>query len=658
MSANNEKGPTPRRPVRMALNRFRQLVAAQKWTITTAGLLLAVAGVLVAVLAARTELATWSGYDWLRPEAAEEDVRILVASVTGDPSGTYNAELENALREAQQRFRRLGRPWSPTEDERLDAALERKNITRLLRRHNSEILVHGYVGMEGLTVILVPADANEKTKRYEISSKTDFRALTDDIEPILISEVQARIERDKWTIGQSDRHALLDSQIEDLLKQTQSEQARREALFQSAFTKDKLGFWRNDTDLVEESAEIYEELLSDVVDPREEALIRINLGLYHQTKGQRLTSEADIRKSTEHLSIAEKIVEQVPDIQRWVKVRNLQSTNDIWLFHLGGNIEYLASAIKRQMETSADAIGWLSQGEALLVDQELVGAELLLAYVRKDRQSLQHYFGVLQRNREQWYALADEAGTRDNPWVRALIECTAVQLIDPQDLERELSSDIDTEKVVEPDVSISWSNEEIGNRRQRVESWLEEAKKGPYEKTHNFQLSRLADIVREEGLRTHDVGLLSRSFDLTQQFRILEKIESGTIPFEALDLSHPSSEMVLTVESTLALACADRSGIQHTLKLLERSARACASNNSSCGSEVLWIDELIEALTYGLQRWSADKRIQREGAEVQRRAEEGLWSDAKTHAVWLRWEVQDLPPSGQSFCSSRVPWVE
>ena len=516
--------------LRIALKVFRKLIVAQKWTIAIAGLLVAVAGLLVAVLAARTELATWSGYDLLRPEAVEEDVRILVASLTGDPSGTYNAELENALRDAQQRFRRLGRSWNPTEDERLDAELERENITRLLHRHNSEILVYGYVGMEGLTVVLVPADASEKIKRYAISSKDDFRSLTDDIEPILVNEVQARIERDKWTIGQSDRHALLDSQIDDLLKQTQSEKARREALFQSAFTKDKLGFWRNDTALVEESAKIYEELLSDVLDPRKEALIRINLGLYHQTKGQRLASEENIHKSTEHLFKAEEIVEQVSDVRRWVKVRNLQSTNDIWLFHLGGNIEYLASAIKRQLETSADAIGWISQGEALLVEQEMVGAELLLAYVTKDRQSLQHYFGVLQRNREQWYAWADDAGTRNNPWVRALIECTAVQLIDPNDLERELKADIDSEQMVASDISISWSNEEIRRRRQRVESWLVESKNGPYEKTYNFQLSRLADIVREEALRTHDVELLSRSLDLTRQFRVLEKVESETIP--------------------------------------------------------------------------------------------------------------------------------
>ena len=398
--------------------------------------------------------------------------------------------------------------------------------------------------------------------------------------------------------------------------------------------------------------------MSDVIDPREEALIRINLGLYHQTKGQRLRSELNIRKSTEHLFRAEEIVEQVPDIRRWVKVRNLQTTNDIWLFHLGGNIEHLGSAIKRQLETSADAIGWLSQGESLLVEQEMVGAELLLAYVTKDRQSLQYHYSVLQRNREQWYAWADEAGTQNNLWVRALIECTAVQLIDPKDLEKELRAELDNEQAVASDVSISWSTEEVKRRRQRVESWLVESKSGPYEKTHSYQLSRLADILREEALRTHDIEMLSRSLDLTRQFRELEKIELESIPFDKLDLSHPSSEMALTLESTLALACADRGGIQRLLNLLKRRASACAADNVSCGSEVLWIDELIEALAYGLQRWNADKGVQGEVAEAQQHVGEGRWSEPKTHAVWLRWEVQDLPPDDQSFCPSRVPWVE
>ena len=116
--------------------------------------------------------------------------------------------------------------------------------------------------------------------------------------------------------------------------------------------------------------------------------------------------------------------------------------------------------------------------------------------------------------------------------------------------------------------------------------------------------------------------------------------------------------MVLTLESTLALACADRSGIQHILKLLERSANACAAENGSCGNEVLWIDKLAEALAYGLQRWNADKSGQSEEAEAQRHVRESLWSEPETHAVWLRWQVQDLPPGGQSFCPSRVPWVE
>ena len=288
----------------------------------------------------------------------------------------------------------------------------------------------------------------------------------------------------------------------------------------------------------------------------------------------------------------------------------------------------------------------------------MVGAELLLSYVTKDRQSLHYYFGLMQKNREQWYAWAEEAGTRNSPWVRALIECTAVQLIDPKDL---LETQIDAEETVTSDVSISWSIQDIRKRRQRIASWLPESKNGPYKKTHSLQLSRLADVVREEALRTHNIELLSRSFDLTRQFRVLEEVESETIPYEKLDLSHPSSEMVFRIKSTFALACADRGGIRHVHNLLERSASACAAENYWCGSEVRWIEELVEVLEYGLQRWNADygdQSAQMERGEAQRHAREGLWSEPETHALWLRWQLHDLPPSGQSYCPSRVPWVE
>ena len=630
---------------------IRRLKDAKIWTIVVA-----VISLSVLILVNRTDIVTWSGYDWIRPEAAEDDVRILVAELIADTSGKYSAELENALRNTQQRFRNLERSWNPSEDERLDTELEREKITQLLRRHNSEILVHGYVGMDGLTVMVVPANVDQSVRRYVVSSKDDFNTLTDEIELILVNEVQSRIEREKWEFGQSDGHALLDLQIEDLLRQTESEGARRKVLFQSAFTKNKLGFWRNDQSLEDESAKIYEELLSDTDDPREEALIRINLGLYYQTRGQRLRSDVKIKQSTEHFSKAEEIVERFSDIRRWVKVRNLQSSNDIWLSHITGNIEYLGSAIKRQLETLEDTVGWISQGEMLLVEQEMVGAEVLLAYVTKNHSALKYFFSILQSNREQWYRWAEEANLQNNPWVQALIECTALVLIDPMNLEQELNTEIDKEDPVTSGMSVTWSNQDVKKRRLRIELWLAEAKNGPSEKTYSYQLAHLANLVREEALRTHNVELLSRSFDLTQQFRVLERVESGTIPYAELDLSDPNTETVFRVESIFALACADRSGIKHVLKLLERSANACVIINSSCEDEIHWIDDLTRLLNYGLQRWDGVEFV-RSGSGELREIGESEWANPETHAIWLRWQLQDLPSDGQSFCPSRVPWV-
>lgn len=629
-----------------------RLVVAQRWTI-------AVIGVLVTLLTARTDIVNWSGYDWFRPNAKEDTVRVLVADLNGDPSGQHKAELENALREAQQRYRNLRRPWSPSEDERLDADLEREKITRLLRRHNSELLLHGYVRRDGVTtIVVVPANVNLSVRRYLVSSKEEFRILTDDIEPILVNEVQARIEHEKLEFGKSDGHALLDSQIEDLLRQTQSESTKRKVLFQSAFTKNKLGFWRNDQSLEDESAKIYEELLSNSVDPWEEAMIRINLGLYYKTQGERLGSEVEIKKSAKHFSKAEVIVERFSDVRRWARVRNLQSSNDIWLSKITGNTEYLNSAIKRQLETYADAIGWISQGEMLLVEQEMVGAEILLAYMTKNRSALQFYFRILQSNREQWYRWADEVDMQNDPWVRALIECTALRLIDPIDLERELKAEFNNEDPITSDVSVSWSNQDIKKRRLRIDLWLAEAKNGLPEEFYSYQIGHLANLVRVEALRTHDVELLSRSFDLTQQFRVLEGVESGTYLYEKLDLSHPHSKKIFTLESTFALACADRSGIQHVVKLLERSANACANANSSCRSEIHWIDDLIRSLNYGLKRWDDIQRVQLGSLGESKDFSDSGWADPETHAKWLRLHLQELPSDGQSFCPSRVSWVE
>ena len=629
-----------------------------RWMATAATLFVSAIALIVAVIIGRGEITSWSGYDWIRSGADERKVRILVALLSADPSGKHTADLESALKAANKRFRRLGRPWSPSEDERLDDQLERKSISNLLSRHQSDAFIYGHVGTAATTILLVPKDLDREVRGYSIKSQSDFRSLIDDLEPILVQGIQNRIERNKFTVGRSDLHKLIDLQIEDLLEQTRSEEARRNLLFQSAFTKDKLAFWRRDIDLANESAEMYETLLSETTDNFEEGILRINLGVHYQIRGFQSKDPSDFQTSIEHFAKAEQIFRRRPDVPRWAKVRNQQTTNEIWLYSLTDDTKHLVSASKRQMETFQDSQGWLSDAGLLLVFQEGVGADLLFAYARKDTEALRRYFSLMLAIADQLQLFADQQGVGDSPWVRALINCTALELIDFADLEQALREDPKQDGAALRTKRTVWTNSEISARRSLVESWQPEAREAPFEHTFPLQLNRLADLTREEALRSHDFKKLERSFELTRQYRVLVGVESGTISYGQLDLSQSTAETVLGFEGTLALACADRQGIEHVLKLLKRTAATCVAEPEACGHDVSWIGYWEYWLQFGLHRWGPLKTRELPAPPQRTPPGSNEWKLARYHALWLRHDLSQLPPPGESLCPSRVPWVE
>ena len=642
-----------RRQTKGSVGRHRSGTAA-KW-VSVGSLLVAVAALIVSVIGSRDEITSWSGIDWLRPAADESKIRILVAALSADPSGRYTAGLENALSSAKKRFRQLGRPWNPSEDERLDKTLERRRISELLERHESDAFVHGHVGTDSATLWLVPRDTDQDARRYTIESEGDFDGLIADLEPILAQGIQSRIDGAKFSIGKG-RHALIDRQIGDLLVQSGSAETRRQLRFHAAFTKDKLAFWRRDRRLADESLSMYESLLVETTDNWEESILRINIGVSYQQKGMRDADIEAFEASTEHFARAEQFFAVRPDVRRWAKARKLLSVSEMWLHSLTGEVEYLVSAIRRQRETFEDASGWLSEVDSFMVFQEGVGAELLLAYTNGDTRKLRHYFDLLVENMDAWRLRAELEGVANSPWVRALINCTGMQLIDPMDLERALLREPVSGNAVTSSNRIEWTNQEITERRMLVESWLSVARDVPSGKTLELQLSRLADLLREEALRTHDVRKLERSFKLTEEYRDLAEVESATISYVDLDPSLLSAEFVLTYEGSLALACADRGGIARVLRLLKRSAATCEAQPEVCAEDISWIDYGIYWLEYGLGRWEPVEAVGPAPSE-QGRPQVEPWEHARYHALWLRHDLLELPQAGESFCPSRVPWV-
>ena len=638
--------------------RERRWVGITALWVGAAALAVAIVALIVSMIVGRSEIATWTGYDWLRKDADGSQVRILVATLRGDPNGKFTAELRASLQKNGKRFRELGRAWEPTEEERLDTELERKAITKLLNEHQSEVLLHGYVGVDGAKILEVPIERGQPKRQHLATSQEDFDNLVRGLDSTLATVIQGRIEANKWLIGRRGRHARLDAQIEDLLAQIQTDEVRSEVSFQSAFAKSKLGFWNQDENLVQESAQIYERLLEESPPARQEAFIRINLGAHYAEQGEKRNDIGLLEKSKEHFAKAESILELLPDVDRWAKVRTLQSNADIIAYSIDGDTERLDLAIKRQTETLEDATGWLTQARALLTEQELVGAELLLAYEQKDGARLRHHHRALEENRKVWSEWAKEAGQSRNPWVLALMHCTADRLLPADRLAEALRGTPETNTNAVIPAPLRWSLDETVARRERVEKWVEKVKAAGSNETHRRQLGRLADLTREEALRSHDHGLLAESIELTQEFRRQQNIEDTTFSYRELDLSSPFTRAVFEIESALALACADRPAIERLIVVHDGAAKACTGTRSVCTEAGEWMKENVQWLKHGLGRWDVEDNDEDGRSGDATFATDGNWSKPEPHARWLREKLRKLPPEGESWCPLRVAWVD
>lgn len=245
---------------------------------TVLGTIVAMLGVYATIVGLWGRVETWPAYDYIRDEADERKIRVLVAELRYDEKGRYRAEIEKILREDRKLYRRLGRVWEPDmnigeSEEKVKE--DRDKIKELLRTHRSNIFIHGEVGAIGkeIRLTVVKSDGRQTQKIINIENKRadEFAKL---IEEWLIDSMQQRTDSLRPRVATVEEHVKTEEQLESLLDQIKGGRGEREARFQLAFVKSELAFWTGDEEKKKESVREYEELLQSNLEKGEDRDIK------------------------------------------------------------------------------------------------------------------------------------------------------------------------------------------------------------------------------------------------------------------------------------------------------------------------------------------------------------------------------------------------
>ena len=130
-------------------------------------------------------------------------------------------------------------------------------------------------------------------------------------------------------------------------------------------------------------------------------------------------------------------------------------------------------------------------------------------------------------------------------------------------------------------------------------------REGPFDSTEDevAALWAVADLSRIEALQIGDRQLLDRSFTLSRAIRRLLQVPEEDPAYPSDFLRNPLLNDVLEMESSVALACADRHRIDELLEIYARVA-SCHTDrlDISCPD---WASRGIFALRYSRVAWSA-----------------------------------------------------
>ena len=550
------------------------------------------------------QIQKWKMWDPLRT-GPDAEVHVLIARLRNDPTGGHTEDVVEAVKKTAMVYYRLPREWPGAKDAE-DAKQTRKD---LFAETGALVLIEGYVGGANTSLRVWPRGEEVPAERSFGRGDNGRGGLGPIVERAVVKGVTNEVGSEGAALMAEDTHTRMRNRASDVRKRVGDEKAKLDADFVIAYIAGVRAERPQGEHDAETAVRIYRQLLEHTKEPVRRLSVLTNLGINEFNLAKRRVDLVGAEKAMTLWREAEQLAEELGRVENWVTLRSWQTDGDLFLHSVLGDSERIRTAVKRQVET--------------VEDMHLLAGEP--AQVRG--------INFLHEVTRTWAGISGPSSCSTMP-----TRLTAFR-------------DVLAERQCGGVGTITWTPEEYGHRRNRIEHWTNAYREAERAYALGGFTSVRANLLRAQGLESNDSGLLISSFAEQQESRTWTRTLDPGVPEDPLEIGILPVYAFVDIEVNLALACVDRAYMETLANRLASADLWCdrvAPNQ--CQLREAWRKDMVAALRYGLAV-SKPTNARRDPAP---RLPEDSTSEVWERAKWVRDEGVNLARSG-NLCPNRPP---
>lgn len=561
-------------------------------------------GLILAIAIDTSPVRDWEIWDAIRIERGE-GTTLVVAKLRNDSESRFSEELLEWIDEGGKQYEELGRTWKRQRNTREG----QRKVKKLFEHTGALVLVEGYVGPEGTILHLWGRGASNAREVKFGRPEEDRKNAEHELDEVIVDALRQEAVEFALRMGEDTEYTRMKSRLKQIHQEVGDREIKRRVEFTTAYVENIRADKKGEEEKGQRAIRIYEDLLQYPVNDFEKAQILTNLGIAEfreaRTKGNVLVAT----KALQRWSAAERLAANSGWIDMWISNRNFQSEGELWIELHNQDGKLAMQAWKRQIETFEDTFTVVDHLSGLTIQTWLERA-------RK---------AALQNGGDNCVKAITGERTDEGRNDNGCEEITKWQM-----------SKIDYER-----------------RLKRTERWINVARRNGNNGMEVSLIGIRANLLRIQGIKTKEPGLLISSFAGTHEFRTRLGIIDDGVGEAQLDLIIDPVLGLIELEAILALTCADKRYIETLVTEIGKAQLWCPKSSPiECNGRPSWKINLVKALEYAIGR-KMEKTTEEETNVYWRVGTEGIWSLAEHAKKWIE--------SGQvnkSLCPNRPQGIK
>ena len=528
----------------------------------------------------------WEIWDFIRIEGGK-GTTLVVARLRNDSESRFSDELIEWIDEGGKQYEDLGRTWKRHRDSREN---ERK-IRKLFERTGALVLVEGYVGSEGTTLHLWGRGASKAEEVKFDRSEEERMNAEHKLDEVVVDALKQEAIEYSLRMGEDAEYTRIKSRLKQIHQEVGDQATKRGVEFTTAYVENIRADEKGEEEKGQRAIRIYNDLLRNPVNDYEKAQILTNLGIAEFREARTKGKVEVAKKALQRWNAAEQLAADAGWISMWISNRNFQTEGELWIEQHNQDGKLAIQAWKRQLISFVDTFAVIDELATLTI--------------------------------QTWLERARKAALRNSDDI-----CTEVMINGWTD---KIGKDNECEEAK----NWRFSTIDYDRRMKRTERWINVARQEGNNDLEIDLVGKRADLLRNQGIKTKEPGLLISSFAGTHEFRTRMGIIDDDFEEGQLDLIIDPVLDLVELEAILALTCADKQYIESLAIEMGKAQLWCPQSSPiECNGRPSWKKNLIGALEYAIGR-RVDKNTEEETEGYWGIGTELIWSLAEHAKNWM-----------------------